>query len=206
MRIGAIGGTFDPIHIGHLILAEEARTRLRLTRMVFIPAGSPPHKLGQQITDSERRLEMVQLATADNERMAVSRIDIDRTGPCYTVDTIRLLREAWGAETEVYFLIGGDSLAELPTWHQPERLLRICQVVAVARPGYPADLDAVERLLPGAASLIHVLDTPVLDISSTDIRKRVRTGRSIRYLVPRAVERYVYEHGLYRDAPGEGDD
>lgn len=197
MRTGVIGGTFDPIHIGHLIIAEEARVLLELDQMVFIPAGKPPHKLDLSITDPEHRFAMVELATADNPHMTVSRVDIDRPGPCYTVDTIRLLQDVWGPETAIYFLIGTDSLAELPTWYQPQRLLRLCHIVAVRRPGYPVDLQALEGVLPGAASLIHILEAPVLDISATDVRRRIREGRSIRYVVPRAVERYISEHRLY---------
>jgi nicotinate-nucleotide adenylyltransferase len=203
MRIGVIGGTFDPIHIGHLIIAEEARTRLDLSRVVFVPAGQPPHKTVQQISDPERRLEMVQLAVSDHEHFCVSRLDIDREGPCYTVDTIRLLRNVWGADAEIYFLIGADSLADLPKWHQPDRLLRMCHVVAVQRPGYKVDLAKIDRLIPGAAVLIQMLAAPTLDISSTEIRNRVGAARSIRYLVPASVERYIDQHGLYRALPGQ---
>jgi len=196
-RVGVIGGTFDPIHIGHLVIAEEARTCLGLGQMVFVPAGRPPHKLDHDVADAEQRWEMVGLAIADNPHFTASRVDIDRAGPCYSVETVRILQEAWGPETRVFFLIGSDSLSELPTWYQPDRLLRQCHVVAVGRPGYPMDLDEVERVLPGAATLIRVLEAPVLDISSTEIRRRVREGRSIRYLVPAAVEQYIHEHGLY---------
>jgi nicotinate-nucleotide adenylyltransferase len=196
--VGVIGGTFDPIHTGHLIIAQEAHICLGLDRVVFVPAGQPPHKLDRQITDPEHRFQMVQLATADNPHLDVSRVDLDRAGPCYTVDTIGLLQRAWGGDTRIHFLIGADSLSDLPTWRQPERLLRLCQVVAVARPGHQIDLQALDRLLPGAASLVRLLDTPTLDISSTAIRRRVSQGRSIRYLVPAAVEQYVDQHRLYR--------
>jgi nicotinate-nucleotide adenylyltransferase len=165
--------------------------------MVFVPAGLPPHKLAQPITDPGQRLEMVKLAIAGNANFSVSRIDVDRFGPSYTVDTIRLFIDAWGAETEVYFLMGSDSLAELVTWRQPDRLMRLCHIVVVGRPGYDVDLGELDRLLPGAALLVRMVDTPILAISSTDIKCRVRKGHSIRYLVPQAVERYIYEHGLY---------
>lgn len=197
-RVGVIGGTFDPIHIGHLVIAEEARTRLELERIVFVPAGRPPHKLDHDIADAEQRWEMVGLAIGDNPHFVASRVDIDRAGPCYSVETVRLLQDAWGPETRIFFLIGSDSLSELPTWYQPYRLLRQCQVVAVARPGHPVELGEVDRAIPGAAALIQVLEAPVLDVSSTEIRRRVREGRSIRYLVPAAVERYIREHALYR--------
>ena len=198
MRIGVLGGTFDPIHWGHLMIAEVACARLGLQEMVFVPAGQPPHKLGRQITGPEQRLEMVELATAGNPLFAISRVDVDRMGPCYTVDTIRLLRDAWGVEADIFFLIGADSLVELPTWHRPDLLMRLCHVVVLGRPGYPVDWDELDRLLPGAAVLIKMLDTPVLDVSSTDIKQRVRQGLSIHHLVPPSIERYIYEHGLYR--------
>jgi nicotinate-nucleotide adenylyltransferase len=197
-RIGVIGGTFDPIHLGHLLIAEGARTHLGLNRVVFIPAGQPPHKSIRQISSPERRLEMVQLAISDNAHFDVLRIDIDRTGPCYTVETIRLLQETWDADTEIYFLIGSDSLVDLPTWHQPAQLLHLCHIVAVQRPGHQADLNELDRLLPGAASAIRLIDTPTLDISSTEIRHRVREQGSIRYLVPAAVARYIRQHGCYQ--------
>ena len=197
LRIGIIGGTFDPIHVGHLIIADQVRTHLGLSRMVFVPAGLPPHKLDQQITDPEQRLEMIKLAIADNPHFCVSRIDVDRFGPSYTVDMVRLFLDAWGANTEIHFLMGSDSLAELVTWRQPDRLMRLCRIVAVGRPGYEVDLQELDRLLPGAALLVRLLDTPTLDISSTDIRRHVHNSHSIRYMVPQTVEHYIYEHGLY---------
>jgi len=201
MRVGVIGGTFDPVHLGHLLIAQEASDRLQLDHVLFVPAGAPPHKLGSRISDAENRLAMVKLAITDNARFLVSRIDIDRQGPNYTVDTIRLLREEWGLGTEIYFLIGTDSLIDLPGWYQPERLLRLCQVVAVCRPGYEVRLDELGEKLPNVAFLVRMVDIPVLDISSTEIRQRVRDGRSIRYLVPSAVEVYIREHQLYLDHP-----
>ena len=197
MRIGVIGGTFDPIHIGHLILAEEARARLGLEQVLFVPAGQPPHKVGRAITPPQLRLEMVRLAIADNERFALSRVDVDRPGPCYTVDTIRILRDAWGHETEIYFLMGSDSLVELPTWRHPDLLLRLCHVVAIGRPGHRVDIAELERVLPDAVLAIRILDAPRVDISATVIRQRVRLGLPIRYLVPPAVERYIYRRNLY---------
>lgn len=197
-QIGVIGGTFDPIHIGHLIVAEQVRTRLGLDQMIFVPAGMPPHKLDQIVTPAQQRFEMVQLAIADNPHFASSRIDMERLGPSYTVDTLRLLLDRWGAQTEIYFLMGSDSLIELPTWRQPDRLMRLCRIVAVGRPGYGVDMAELDRLLPGAAMLIRLMDTPIIDISSTDIKRRVREGRSIRYMVPASVEQYICAHQLYR--------
>jgi nicotinate-nucleotide adenylyltransferase len=197
--VGVIGGSFDPIHVGHVSIAREVRERLALDRMAFVPAGQPPHKADKHLTGVEQRVEMVWLAIAGDPHFELSRVDVDRPGPCYSVDTVRLLREAWGEETQIYFTIGADSLVELPTWYRPEELLRLCQVVAVERPGYPVDRGIVERLYPDAPSILYLeLETPV-DVSSTEIRRRVAEGRSIRGMVPEAVERYIHRHGLYRE-------
>lgn len=199
MRVGVIGGTFDPIHVGHLIMAEGARDVLGLRRVVFVPAGQPPHKRSSQISPAAHRLAMTRLAIAGNSFFTISRIDLERGGPSYTVDTIRLLHEAWGPDVQIYFLIGGDSLAELPTWYQPERLIETCQVVAIPRPGHDPDLDALDDQIPGASDRIQILDLPLVDLSATEIRDRVRDQRTIRYLVPGVVERYIYRHRLYRE-------
>ncbi len=198
MRVGVLGGTFDPIHIGHLFAAEEARTRLRLERVLFLPAGLPPHKLHLHVTSTEHRVNMVQLATADNPSFVLSRVDIDRFGPSYTVDTLALLRDEYGPDAELYLIMGSDSLAELLTWYKPERLIRLCRIVALARPGPQMDLEELNRLLPGAIARVQSLEMPLLQISSTDLQRRVRMGLSIKYLTPPAVEAYIYQHGLYR--------
>jgi len=194
-----LGGTFDPIHIAHLAIAEEARTQLGLDKVVFVPAGLPPHKMDVHVSPAEHRLAMVELAIAGNPHFEVSRVDIDRFGPCYTVDTIALLREEWGPDVEIYFIMGSDSLADILTWHKPDRLIRLCRIVAVGRPGYRVDMDELERCLPGASQRILFINSPQLDVSSSEIQRRVRAGESIKYQVPEAVERYIYEHGLYRD-------
>jgi len=194
-----LGGTFDPIHIAHLAIAEEARTQLGLDKVVFVPAGLPPHKMDVHVSPAEHRLAMVELAIAGNPHFEVSRVDIDRFGPCYTVDTIALLRKEWGPDVEIYFIMGSDSLADILTWHKPDRLIRLCRIVAVGRPGYRVDMDELERCLPGASQRILFINSPQLDVSSSEIQRRVRAGESIKYQVPEAVERYIYEHGLYRD-------
>jgi len=198
-RIGVLGGTFDPIHIAHLAVAEEARTQLGLDKVIFVPAGLPPHKMDVHVSPAEHRLAMVELAIAGNPHFEVSRVDIDRFGPCYTVDTIALLREEWGPDVEIDFIMGSDSLADLLTWHQPDRLIRLCRIVAVGRPGYRVDMDELERWLPGVSQRVLFINSPQLDVSSSDIQRRARAGESIKYQVPEAVERYIYEHGLYRD-------
>lgn len=197
MRVGVLGGTFDPIHIGHLVAAEEARAQLRLDRVIFVPAGLPPHKLSNNISPIDHRLAMVKLAIASNPYFTISRVDIDRFGPCYTVDTIQLLRDELGSDVELYFIMGSDSLADLPTWHQPQRLIRLCRLAVVERPGYQVDMEELERVLPGITSRVHFINAPQLDISSTDIQRRVREGLPIKYQVPEAVEEYIYKHWLY---------
>ena len=198
MRIGVFGGTFDPIHMGHLVAAEEARVRLGLERVIFVPAGIPPHKMNEEILPARHRLAMVELAIASNPHFTVSRVDIDRTGPSYTVDTIKLLRDELGAETEIYFIMGSDSLRELPTWHEPEELIRLCRLVVMTRPGYTIDLEGLEKVLPGISSRVQFIDMPHLAISSSDLQRRVREGLPIKYQVPREVEEYIYTHSLYR--------
>ena len=199
MRVGVLGGTFDPIHIGHLVSAEEAWEELKLERVVFIPAGLPPHKLDHVMSPVEHRLAMVELAIASNPHFAVSRVDIDRFGPCYTVDTIELLRDEWGPGVKIYFIMGSDSLLDILTWHNPRRLIRLCRFAVVSRPGYQVDLNELDALLPGVASRVHMLNAPQLAISSTDIQRRVREGLPIKYQVPKAVEDYIYQHKLYQN-------
>lgn len=199
MRIGVLGGTFDPIHIGHLAAAEEVRVRLALKHVIFVPAGLPPHKLHLGITPTEHRLKMVQLAIADNPHFTLSRVDIDRFGPSYTVDTVELLGDEYGPDAELYFIMGSDSLAELLTWHKPERLIRLCRIVALLRPGHRVDKKELDHLLPGAIARVQLLEMPLLQISGTDLQRRVRMGLSIKYLVPPAVEAYIRQHELYQD-------
>jgi len=198
MRVGVLGGTFDPIHVGHLAAAEEVRVRLDLERVVFVPAGLPPHKLHLSVTATEHRLNMVQLAIAGNPNFVLSRVDIDRFGPSYTVDTVKLLRDEFGPEAELYLIMGSDSLAEFLTWHKPERVIRLCRIVALTRPGHRVDLEDLNRLLPGAIARVQLLEMPLLEISSTDLQRRVRMGLSIKYLVPPAVEAYIRQRGLYQ--------
>jgi nicotinate-nucleotide adenylyltransferase len=199
MRVGVLGGTFDPIHIGHLVSAEEARVELELEQVVFVPARLPPHKLDQSVSLVKHRLAMVELALASNPHFAVSRVDIDRSAPSYTVDTIELLKDEWEASIEIYFIMGSDSLLDILTWHNPQRLIRLCHFAVVSRPGYQVDLDELDTLLPGVALRVQMLDAPELAISSTDIQRRVRQGLSIKYQVPEAVENYIYQHKLYQN-------
>ncbi|MDH7488977.1 MAG: nicotinate-nucleotide adenylyltransferase [Anaerolineae bacterium] len=199
MRLGVFGGTFDPVHYGHLVAAEEVRYRLRLDKVLFVPAGMPPHKLDHDITPTRHRVAMLELAIASNPGFALSRVDIDRHGPCYTVDTLALLHEEYGPGAELFFLMGMDSLADILTWKDPERLIRLARIVVVGRPGFQADVDELDKVLPGAAERICIVDTPLMEVSSSDIRQRVREGAPIRYQVPEAVEAYIRAHRLYVD-------
>ena len=199
MRLGVLGGTFDPIHFGHLLAAEEVREALRLDRVLFAPAGQPPHKQHTPVLMVEHRLAMVSLAVADNPAFAVSRTDVDRPGPHYTVDLMRLVRADYAGDAETTWLIvGADSLLQLATWHAPDELIRNCRLAVVARPNYPVDLAAQEAALPGLSARLDWAEMPVLGIAASDLQQRVREGRSIRYQTPAAVARYVAEHGLYR--------
>ncbi len=201
-RIGVIGGTFDPIHYGHLAAAEEARVKMDLERVLFVVAGMPPHKLDEEVTPVEHRLAMVSLAIASNPYFEISRVDVDRPGPSYTVDTMSILQEQLGQETAMFFIMGLDSLSELLTWHQPQRLIRLCRLAAVSRPGFEIDLAELETSVPGITSRVDIIDMPEVDISSSELQQRVRDGLPIKYQVPEEVERYIMEHGLYRQSAG----
>jgi len=199
-KIGVLGGTFDPIHLGHLIVAGDIREKLGLGEVLFIPAGRPWLKLKEDkpISAAGHRLAMVRLAIASNPHFKVSTMEIERPGLSYSIDTVLELKAKLGARAEIYFIVGPDALAEMPKWKEPARLVELCQVVGIGRPGYAkANLRKLERSVPGASQRIMLVDVPQIDISSTDIRKRVAQGLSIRYLVPEAVEKYIAEHGLY---------
>jgi len=198
MNIGVLGGTFDPVHTGHLILAEEARARLNLAEILFVPAGQPWLKVDSPISPAEHRVEMVRLAIADKPYFKLSTMEIERVGPSYTVDTIAELKAQLGADDELFFILGWDNLAELPQWNQPSRLIKMCRLVAIPRPGCPPpDLKALEVLIPDLSQRVMLMDEPEIDISASVIRSRVAQGLSIRHLVPEPVNRYTKEHKLY---------
>jgi nicotinate-nucleotide adenylyltransferase len=201
-HIGVLGGTFDPVHYGHLVVAEEVYATLQLTEMVFVPTGQPPHKTNEEITAAEHRLAMLELAIASNPHFAISRVDLDRPGPSYTVDTLRLLREQWGDTTTIYFVIGGDSLEDLLSWHDPSGILeQLTHLVVVRRPGYnesEAYYEWLEARLPGIKQRLLMVDAPQFDISATDLRTRVEQGQPIKYQTPESVESYIIQYGLYR--------
>lgn len=197
-RLGIMGGTFDPIHHGHLIAAQEACFQLNLEQVLFVPAGVPPHKPRRPISAAHHRLRMIELAIAGQPCFDASTVDLDRPGPCYTVDTLELMRLERGPEAEFFFVEGADSLADIPSWYLPKRLLELCELAVVGRQGTEIDLTRLDNQLPGLADRVHWVDMPRLDISSSDLRARVRESRPITYLVPAAVEAYILKHGLYR--------
>jgi nicotinate-nucleotide adenylyltransferase len=198
-RLGILGGTFDPIHHAHLVAAGEARSQLELDCVLFVPAGDPPHKPLRPVSPAAHRLRMLELAIGHKSEFAVSRVDLDRSGPSYTADALRLLRAEWGPEPEFFFIEGSDSLAEILTWYHPERILELTNLAVVQRSGAPVDVPALEARLPGISARLYWVRMPLLEISATDLRSRVRDGRPISYLLPPAVEAYIYEQGLYKD-------
>ncbi len=201
-RYGILGGTFDPPHIGHLALAQEAAARLRLDRVWFLPAADPPHKRGRALTAARDRAAMVELAIAGDERFGLDRADLDRPGPSYTVDTLDILRARWGPEAWIGFIIGWDMLLYLPEWHDPAGVLaRLDALIVARRPGIPDEAAAIARLeaaLPGLRERLTPLDAPQLEISSTWLRERVAAGLPVRYLTPDPVRSYISRRGLYR--------
>ncbi len=195
-QIGVMGGTFDPIHLGHLAVAEEAREVLGLDRVLFVPAGQPPHKPSGEVSPVGHRLAMVELAIEDNPAFELSRVEVDRPGPSYTVDTLERLA---AADVALTVILSAETFAELPTWHEPERLFAAARVAVAPRWGYPApDPGWLAANFPGREDRVSYLEGPRLGVSSTALRSRVAAGRSIRYLVPSTVAAYIAEHDLYR--------
>lgn len=197
-RTGILGGTFDPIHYGHLAIAEEARVALRLDRVLFVPAARQPLKVAGHVATAAQRLEMARLACAPNEAFEVLAVEVDRPGPSYTVDT---LAELSGAG-ELHFILGADALPDLPRWRAVERIVELARIVAVGRPGFLPDLAALARDLPQLRERLIILEGPRLEISSTELRRRIAEGRPIRYQTPDAVVAYIAANGLYRKDKG----
>jgi len=199
MRLGILGGTFDPVHAGHIFVAEEARIRLGLDRVLFVPAANPWLKVDHEITPAPHRVEMVRLAIAKHEHFELCTIEIERGGPSYTVETVDTLRRK-GEYEELYLVMGLDSFVELPLWKDAERLVTLCRLVVVPRYGSSLpELGEVARKLGGMSTeKVVVLDSPMIGISSSGIRDRVSRGLPVDYLVPGEVERYIIAHGLYR--------
>ncbi|KGP75249.1 nicotinate-nucleotide adenylyltransferase [Desulfosporosinus sp. Tol-M] len=197
-RLGIMGGTFDPIHYGHLVAAEMARAEFSLNKVLFIPSGTPPHKERSDITAAELRFEMVERAIQDNPAFEISALELRRIGPSYTVDTLRVLRRTW-PEHELYFITGSDALRQIFSWREVEEILMMTKFIGAARPGFDARdfLLQVQKERPETQERIHYIEVPALAISSTDIRARVKRGQPIRYLLPEPVRLYIQQHGLY---------
>ncbi len=197
-RLGIMGGTFDPIHFGHLVAAEEARVQYGLEHVVFMPTGRYEHKEARQYVSPEERYTMVVIATASNPYFSVSRLEVDREGSTYTIDTIRAVSEAYGAGTELYFITGADAVLDVTSWRDYDKLADYCRFIAVTRPGY--DLTSLRDIVSrnDKAPEIDAIEVPALAISSTDLRRRVRDGRPIRYLMPNSVANFIHKSGFYR--------
>ena len=198
LAYGIFGGTFDPPHYGHLALAETARVQLHLARVLFVPAGQPPHKQGSRVSAASTRQRLVRAAIADNPAFRLSRVDLDRPGPHYTVDMIRLLRAQNPRVDQWYFLMGEDSLQQLPTWRDPEGILRQAHLAVMPRYGIRADLPQLYRRLPSLRGKLVWLDVPPVHFAASDLRRRVAGGLPLRYLVPPSVESLIREQQLYR--------
>ena len=200
-RVGIMGGTFDPVHHGHLVTAEEARVQFTLEHVYFVPNRFPPHKQLDGVTDPEHRFRMTSLAVRTNPRFSVARLEIDRPGPSYTIDTLLALRAGHSAR-DLYYITGADAILQIVRgeWERSAELLTLCQYIAASRPGFPIDVHDLRRYNVTRQHLdnLHVIEIPALSISSTDIRRRVAEGRPIRYLLPDEVAAYIAEHGLYR--------
>ncbi len=199
LKIGIMGGTFDPIHYGHLVTAEAVRAEFNLDRVIFVPSGIPPHKKSRRVADKSHRLKMALLATESNDFFEVSDEEIKRDGYSYTIDTIKIFSEKYEGRVKFFFITGADAINEILTWKDAECLLRICEFVAATRPGYKHDniFNEIEYLRETFNSKIHFVEVPSLAISSSDIRNRVRNKLPIKYLLPESVEKYVYDNMLY---------
>ncbi|MGF7431412.1 nicotinic acid mononucleotide adenylyltransferase [Thermoanaerobacterium thermosaccharolyticum] len=200
IRLGIMGGTFDPIHFGHLVTAEAVRAQFNLDRVIFVPSGNPPHKVKRNITDKHIRYLMTILATVTNPYFEVSAIEIEREGYTYTIDTLKEFKKIYGDNTQIFFITGADAILEILTWKNAEELLQMCNFVAATRPGYAGDSisEKIDYIKKVYNKDIFQVTVPSLAISSTDIRNRVYEGRPIKYLLPESVERYIEKAGLYK--------
>ncbi len=199
MKVGVLGGTFDPVHLGHIGMAEEARKALGLAEVIIVPAGQPIAKSSERIiTPAAQRIEMLRLALIGKPYLKISYREIERPGPSYTVDTIDAIRKRYGGKAGIYFILGWDSLAQLADWREPARIVEMCHLVAVPRPGYSRpDLDDLEKKIPGISRKVTFIDKPSLDISATMIREKVARREAIDQLVPGLVAQYIKKHRLY---------
>jgi len=199
-KLGIMGGTFNPIHQGHLVGAEIIRDEFGLDEVLFVPSGKPPHKDNDEIASPKHRWMMTVLATTSNEHFSVSAIEIEREGESYTRDTLIELKKIYGEKTQFYFITGAAAIAEISTWHKSDNLPRLAKFIAASRPGYKL---AWKRINPHFRNCTYLIEIPALAISSTEIRKRVREDKTIKYLLPQAVEKYIYKNKLYQGKCGK---
>ena len=200
MKTGMLGGTFDPVHLGHLSIAEEAMISQGLSQVIMIPAGQPAFKSNKKVAQAEHRLAMLRLAVEGRSNLHVSEIEIKRPGPSYTIDTIAQLRKSSGAESDLYFIVGWDSLMQLPEWREPSRIIEMCKLIAVPRPGYRRpDMKMLEEEIPGITQRTVLLDKPRIDLSASNIRNMVAEGEPIDRFVPASVVEYIKKYNLYRE-------
>jgi nicotinate-nucleotide adenylyltransferase len=196
LRVGILGGAFNPPHVGHLVCAQEALVELELDRVMFVPTARPPHREIEQDPGIEARVEMCEAAIADDDRFELSRLELEREGPSYTVDTLREMHEA-SPDDELFLILGGDQAASLRSWHEPEELLELADVATVERIGFSRASVSIRLGGLKGAERLRFLDMPLIQVSSSSIRRRAGEGKPIRYLVPDAVVRYIQEHDLY---------
>ncbi len=199
-KYGVMGGTFDPIHIGHLVVAEEIRKKFNLDKVIFVPTGIPPHKDSSMLTEAKHRYRMTLLATISNPCFEVSSIEVDKDDVSYTIDTIRAFSKIYNDNTQLYFLTGADAVLELPTWRNVEELLKLCKFVAVSRPGFDPEAmeERINKLEKEYDTNILTTSVAALGVSSTDIRNRIRIGRAYKYLLPDSVKYYIEKNNLYK--------
>ena len=195
--VGILGGTFDPIHVGHLIIAEAARDQLELDRIEFLPANDPPHKPDDTVSSAQRRAAMIEAAIANAVHFSLNGMELERSGPSYTVDTLELLTGTRPRD-EFCFIIGGDSLRDLPSWRSPRKILSLATLAVIDRPGARYDLDALEQALPGLRDRVRFVSAPLIDISATSLRSNIAAGKSVRFQTPDTVIAFISAHGLYR--------
>jgi len=199
VKIGLMGGSFDPIHNGHLVLAEQVRTRFQMDKIIFIPSGRPPHKT--TVVSKAHRYEMTKLAIEDNPYFEISTIELDQENRTYTIDTVKKIKKIYGDETEVYFITGADAMIDLPNWKDFEELVSLCKFIGSTRPGIEDSELAgqIDEIVKNHKADITITEVPALAISSTDIRRRVKYNLSIKYLLPTKTEQYIYDNCLYSD-------
>lgn len=197
-RIGVFGGTFDPVHVGHLIMAEIFRYALRLERVVFLPAGRPPHKPTQELVEDEHRLRMLELSLEGAPHFAISTIDIQRAGYSYTADSLALLRQTYPRDCELYFLMGQDSLRDFPTWHRPDLIARQARLGVALRPGVEVSIEEIAEAVPETRGRVELVSVPLIGISSRELREQIRLGGPFRFQVVPAVADYIVAQRLYR--------